>query len=504
MQVLLLSQNYFLGEMGMITKMPTILSAILIILMGACQKTESDSEAKGVLFHNTETEGVLKVATNLKEMRILSNLNVPKAVFAAYVPGQGDNHDFLINLYTAIHQINLKKGLVIATSGADQHTDFIILGKESELVGLMVDMVGTDDLASLPNDLKVVKVSTSGDRWLQDWGEFIGAGIDDQGDPIFGMFYVNRDRGLKEAIKTIAKMLDFSFISSDSYTASDGDYGGNLEATPDATVFVGTTMTPSQVDQLVAYGNTNLVQLDTSWLAVGHVDETLSVIPSNHQCTFPEGYTGEVVNYSLFAADPMMGLQVLYDYNGTVSEITYSSYASDASVYQINDIQKALKSMLIDAANSTISLASLDVSKISACEALVEQKYCFLVADNIYVQQVINANLEILSAATPCQNDDIVKIPQIYRSVDEELVAAGARNGISFLPGTVNMILLRDEAIIPDPWFDPYKEKVQQILTTKGINASFISDFSEYHDLAGEVHCGTNIMREPDLIYQVQ
>lgn len=67
----------------------------------------------------------------------------------------------------------------------------------------------------------------------------------------------------------------------------------------------------------------------------------------------------------------------------------------------------------------------------------------------------------------------------------------------------VNMLVLGKHLGIPKP-FGPVingrcclEEKVRSLLEPLGLNCTFIDDFTPYHMLHGEVHCGTNVRRQP-------
>ncbi|XP_030888761.1 protein-arginine deiminase type-4 isoform X2 [Leptonychotes weddellii] len=67
----------------------------------------------------------------------------------------------------------------------------------------------------------------------------------------------------------------------------------------------------------------------------------------------------------------------------------------------------------------------------------------------------------------------------------------------------VNMLVLGKHLGIPKP-FGPIidgqcclEEKVRSLLEPLGLHCTFIDDFTPYHTLHGEVHCGTNVRRQP-------
>uniref|UniRef100_A0AAY5EFJ4 Protein-arginine deiminase n=1 Tax=Electrophorus electricus TaxID=8005 RepID=A0AAY5EFJ4_ELEEL len=69
--------------------------------------------------------------------------------------------------------------------------------------------------------------------------------------------------------------------------------------------------------------------------------------------------------------------------------------------------------------------------------------------------------------------------------------------------GSVNMLVLGKNLGIPKP-FGPQvrgtcalEAEMRSLLEPLGLNCTFIDDFASYHKLLGEVHCGSNVRREP-------
>lgn len=95
------------------------------------------------------------------------------------------------------------------------------------------------------------------------------------------------------------------------------------------------------------------------------------------------------------------------------------------------------------------------------------------------------------------------------RSEEEEEYRDGAA-GCARLPLTwappslqVNMLVLGKYLGIPKP-FGPIingrcclEEKVRSLLEPLGLHCTFIDDFFSYHVRHGDVHCGTNVRRQP-------
>ena len=109
---------------------------------------------------------------------------------------------------------------------------------------------------------------------------------------------------------------------------------------------------------------------------------------------------------------------------------------------------------------------------------------------------------------------DFVEVPAYFVTFDSvtgNLAAAGPAR--SMLPDMVNMLNVNGTLIVPDPnphwaphpvplpppwgWIppDPFKVEFQNAVGA-GTTVKWI-DCMEYHYDVGEVHCGTNVRREP-------
>ena len=488
----------------------TIFTLVLLAFLSIWQSPMA--KEKGIEWKYRPGEGQLILVENLKRLGVLSHAHVPKAIFVALISQNylhPSNNEFALNLYKVIYDINKRDGLLQANQGERQKIDFVVTGDQQrmdELVEGIRREITDEDAFSYFVPL-VLKSGVLYDRWFQDWGEFVGVGESEEGELVYGVYYVNRNRGLKEIVKEISRMLGVPFISSDSYSGVSGNYGGNIETTPDGILYYGNTMRGPQIAQLRDLGNRDrMISLRTDWLEVGHVDEMMTTIPSTHTCRYPNRYKGPQVPYSHILADPILGLQLIYNYRGSQKYIAYSSNESLESRYNFVSLRKAISYFLKDPEKQVFTLRDFN-SKSKSChrDRRLATKYCDLVEFNIWAKKVLESNMKKLTKATPCINDDIIRIPQIYRSFP----TAFGKKSLSFLPGTANMVVLRNNVIVPDPTFNGpggFAPFIQDALDEKlkighgDSRVYFIDVKREYHDLAGEVHCGTNVMREPTLI----
>lgn len=264
---------------------------------------------------------------------------------------------------------------------------------------------------------------------------------------------------------------------------------------------------PSKVMRtlLASQGLQNPLLLDTSWLGVGHVDEFVQFLPADT----PRGWR-------IGIADPQAGLRLLRDakrYGHGRTKMFSVPGRSDTPAPK-ETIEQALASR-------------------------------HLVADNEMATRRIAANLEILKRETGVTDEEIVRVPALYTRDSEALTADGQEvpvprltrmgagsdlaDGLrehgqqkwlaanpaqraaapatvttsAYVPGAVNGVLLgRDRYLAPRQWGpviggkDIFTEAVTAAYLRVGLKVSYIDDWYTYHLGMGEVHCGTNTLRD--------
>lgn len=204
------------------------------------------------------------------------------------------------------------------------------------------------------------------------------------------------------------------------------------------------------------------IDVDTSWLLVGHVDETLSFV----KASTPRGWVLLVNDATL--AKKMLEEQVTAG-RGSTPMFVGKKWFDDRG-------RSA-------AAEVTIAQVLADTKVMSAsADAAVE----------------VDAQIAKLKKETGLTDAEIVKIPFLHTTVQ----------GLSYayIPGMVNGIYVADgHFVAPKPHGplvegkDIYEEAMIAKLAPFGIKVHFAEDWDDYHAGLGEVHCGTNTRRKvPD------
>ena len=200
------------------------------------------------------------------------------------------------------------------------------------------------------------------------------------------------------------------------------------------------------------------IYVDTSWLVVGHVDETISFVKANT----PRGWV-------MLANDATLARNMFQSQSNAgrgntplhVGKYWATSSGNTSAQVTINQV-----------------LSDTDVMSASA-EAAVE----------------VAAQIDKIKQETGLTDAEIVKIPFLHESLDGASVA--------YQPGMVNGIYISDTHFVaPDPHGpviggqDIFRQAMSAALAPYDITVHFAEDWDTYHRQLGEVHCGTNSTRQ--------
>ena len=251
---------------------------------------------------------------------------------------------------------------------------------------------------------------------------------------------------------------------------------GNLETIPPYTLadktyplgrmFRGKTATffpdPTFVTMMESQAMQPPVYIDTSWLLVGHVDETMSFV----KASTPRGWV-------LLVDDPATAKKMLEDQvtagNGATPMFIGESWYDDNGTP--SPAQTTIAGVLAD---TTVMMASAD----AATE--------------------IDGQLAVMKKETGLTDAEIIKIPGLHTTT--------MGGSYAYVPGMVNGILISDKDFVsPNPHGplvagkDIFEQAMTDRLAAVGITVHFAEDWDEYHANIGEVHCGSNTRRKiPD------
>lgn len=315
-----------------------------------------------------------------------------------------------------------------------------------------------------------------GDRWIQDELEFGYVDSPHHGFPVV----LDSPRDGKLADFPYSELLgpDFGYVTRtpDKREVTNLDSFGNLEVSPPVTVNgksypfgriiigvafptaeKGRNMTQVIQDFLWAQKVQEPVALFSDWLYVGHVDEFMTFVPAPDRKGF-----------RLLLASPDAGYKVF-------------------------------KSLQNDGHGGARMFEGLkDEETVSVDEILDDE---LLQTQNNYVQSCIDWNRDVLKRELGLEDADIIDLPILFKRVVSQ--RTGKKSALAYYPDMVNMIVLGKNLAIPKP-FGPkvngccaLETEVRSLLEGLGLNCVFIDDFASYHKRLGELHCGSNVRREP-------
>ncbi|WP_405164370.1 protein-arginine deiminase domain-containing protein [Nocardia sp. NBC_01499] len=196
--------------------------------------------------------------------------------------------------------------------------------------------------------------------------------------------------------------------------------------------------------------------LDTTWLVVGHVDEFIQFLPT------PSGR-----GWRPAVTDPRRGLEILREQQRSGHGTTVAFSSPGAPARTIDNV-------------------------------LADQKF---VADNEFAAQKIEENVTHLVKEIGLQPEEFVRIPGLYElslGIDDEPDAL-----VSFYPGAINGVLINaSNYLAPRQWGpiidgrDVFEAAVTEAYRSAGVAVHYIDEWATLHVAGGEIHCGTNVLRQ--------
>lgn len=309
------------------------------------------------------------------------------------------------------------------------------------------------------------------DVWIQDEIEFaLNIGQDRVQDFVIDSI---RDRGLDPFAEDALFGEDFGMGVWGSGWASTWDSMGNFETSPPVTVDgvtypFGRSYYGAEVgyyrpdDALTDFMAEQSIQapfeIDTSWLAVGHVDEFMSFVPD---ATSPKGF-------KLVYTDIDLAYEILEDMDGSTTLPRFRSG------HGIDDVEEFRDDLALYRYNQDIK--------------------------DLYLEPI----LEQLKGELGLTDDDIIYFPGIFEEAygpwAAALIPGMANLVVANMPGETSKILLADpfmrSSSDADRSEDPFVVHVESVLPAEH-EVVWVDDWDDYHLMLGEVHCGTNTIRQP-------
>ena len=202
------------------------------------------------------------------------------------------------------------------------------------------------------------------------------------------------------------------------------------------------------------------ITIDTEWLLVGHVDETVSFVPAPS----PRGWV-------LLAADPALSRAML---------------EAECDVADPGSTPACPAEMIVGKSWSLTQPATISIYDVLSDPDVMNQ--------SAWAAVEIDEQLAVVQEATGLLDDEVIHIPVLFQPIDGKAVA--------YQPNTVNSFVIGAEdfasAVTHGPVIggqDPFAAQLEATLGALGISVHWVEDWDWYHRHDGDVHCGMNATR---------
>ena len=451
--------------------------------------------------------------------------------------------------------------IILAIDMAGEFTDF----KNETKQELINKKVSKDKIEKILNQLTFAPIYNF--PWQQDWFEsFVDLKT---GTPIikqmqsYGAIQDDAGEHLAKAGEKcsmqIGKQLkqDINFYTGPNMNASKsipgGEMGGNIEGAPGGFCMIGDNLGKSVALQ-VCNEEDNIIQLKTSWLLVGHVDEIFKIIPTQYKDERPPE-----CEFSLMSASPKKALELMKDpklgqilfaeFNNSISdpfEIRYSrtdikevgnfplcQYVEEAIRNRPHSLKviSALKSLLMnslfsneakaDEASMQEFLKSItqDSKKMAAFTASCTQNFdkvtnfelqTVMLTDsnftklNSAIEESIQKDRElikskILSRLPQCTKwYNEIEVPNLFygdspiETADKKIELSRPGTARSFLPNPTNSVLMNKTITFPDTGNKLFNNYLSEEMSKKNMKSDFILTWDYGHVENGNIHCASH------------
>lgn len=277
------------------------------------------------------------------------------------------------------------------------------------------------------------------------------------------------------------------------------------------------------IDLLKAQGVQDPIWLDVTWLAVGHLDEFISFVPS----------ADAALGFKVLVADPVGTLNLLRQavanghgntpmrsyvpitesekkrFNETdIKTPTIKAFVDDPQIQKTQAYAESKIAENLEHLRTTIGLLDKDIVRIPSLywEGSNDEVYRKATNDDRAAGPDSKPSDQYLAAFPPAQRPYMraqMRAQQAKWQDDPEgdsppIVGA-------FLPAAMNMVVLpKHRYILMAKQFGPkvngvdlVQEAVSKAIQALGYTPQYVDDFLTYSRGSGDLHCGTNTLRVP-------
>ncbi|CAM1505807.1 Fc.00g114440.m01.CDS01 [Cosmosporella sp. VM-42] len=367
-----------------------------------------------------------------------------------------------------------------------------------------------ESLEKLPSKLPLVLFKDGDDIWAQDFLEPGYASMPGPNGPISIRVLLRSAQSTRDSGRQLFEQLRGPGVGvfqpglGSGFGHEEINSGGNIETIPpyvsrsgvpykSGRVIMGKHFDKYPAESMVTFLRSQGVQspliLETGWLAIGHVDEMVQFLPY-----------GNELGFTIAIADTTAALNILKNAkekgHGSARVISYDGDTTpDAETFFLDQ-----------------SVLNTTIDKFLSDKNLLDV--------NQYAQRHIESNLELLLDEVPLAREDVLRIPVLWQDVaftwpqvpdgNPPLLhqpPSGERTVKTFFPGAINGLVLGTEYVAPKPWGpvvdgkDIMEEAIANVYSKASMKVRFIDDYMSHHVRGGEVHCGTNTLRDMSMAW---
>lgn len=270
------------------------------------------------------------------------------------------------------------------------------------------------------------------------------------------------------AAKDLAPVTGIADATPLSYTG----VGGDLEAFPGGVVVTGSD-TKSETNRALARGSGDRpVEVDTSWLRIGHVDEIFSVVPTGD----------EPCDFAIAHASPAAGLALL-DRLPDDTPIEPPGVGRAPGEKSFGE-RHTSADCVADLPSNSWGMSPLTAGAAKACPQFGDINRGF----EAKVQEGLAKIRDAVERKTGCKQPPTIAVPQLFRPS----VPGGPAEAVNV--NAVNSVVLGRSIIAGEQPNDLFRDEIRARYAAAGVRVEYV-DARMFHFNGGTVHCSTNVLR---------
>ncbi|KAK4236606.1 hypothetical protein C8A03DRAFT_45409 [Achaetomium macrosporum] len=369
---------------------------------------------------------------------------------------------------------------------------------------------GVED--AVGGDMPVVLFNQTTDRtdiWAQDFLEPGYASMPGPEGPVSIRVLLRSAQSTREAGRQVFSQLRSAGIGGFQPGPGSGfgweeiNSGGNIETIPPYTsrsgkrwptgrvvmgTHFGTYPAESMTTFLRSQGTQTPLFIEAGWLVIGHVDEMVQFLPTN----------ATSLGFTVAIADTTAAISLLRTANASGhGDTPFLSYTGDATPDELT--------VFLD---PNMLLPNTTISTVLADPTFHETQ--------VYAQKYLDQNLRLLLREIPLQENDILRVPTLFKDATYpwpampdglprrlNLPHPGEKQLKAMVPQALNgLVLGNGKYVAPKQWGpvvqgrDIFADAVEKVYAKVGMQVKWVDDYMTHHVRGGEVHCGTNALRE--------